>query len=138
MALPLVRHLILCEKIVGPAPGKNYSVESIVYTLRVKAGTAKPAFPRLHPRMFLFVALTGRDRHQFGVDLVYWRQGTEEPVSSRPFPSEIDLGADPLDVRLLAVPMENIVFAFPGDYEFVLRSDGSEIGRVAVHVEEKT
>jgi hypothetical protein len=99
-----------------------------------------PNFPSQHPTMAIVLVLRveyseALDRHQLEVELTL----DGEPKDSKAV-GQFTTGHAPGQVRgtpsfvPLALTFNNLVFETPGRYEWVIRVDGDELGRVPIEV----
>lgn len=128
---PVVRHFIACEKVESSLDSRQYSLLNIIQTIQILPGAA---FPQIHPELYLFAMMTdGTGEHEFVIELVYWDCGTQKSTwTSRRV--KLDLGPDPLKVHGWPVRLQNLPFAQPGDYDFVLWCDGEILARETIRV----
>jgi hypothetical protein len=130
--IPVVRHLIACERIERSADKRQYSLVNVIHAIRPSPGAP---YPRIHPELCLFVQLTdGRGKHTFQLQLVLLDE--DETVLHTTPPVERDLGPDPLVVHGWPLTLRNILFPRPGVYEFRLLCDGREIARESIRLRE--
>jgi hypothetical protein len=111
---PVVRHLIACED-VQPSTAGRYSLIEVVHAIRAAA-----PYPRIHPRITLFVMLTDAEGVRvFWVEWVLFDRGQQRSLWTTK-PVKLHLGHDPTQVHGWSIRLKNIWLPQPGDYEFVL------------------
>src|SRR5262249_34239382 len=127
--IPVVRHLIACERIERSPDRRQYSLVNVIHAIRSLPGAP---YSRIHPELCLFLMMTdGQGRHSFQVQLVFL---DDETVIHTTPPIERDLGPDPLVVHGWPLTLRNVPFPRPGVYEFRLMSDGREIAREPIRL----
>jgi hypothetical protein len=123
---PIVRHFIACEDVQRSASG-HYSLVDIVHGIRAAA-----PYPRIHPRITLFVMMTDGDgTHEFWVEWVLFAAGQQQSLWSTKH-VKLDLGSDPTQVQGWTIRLRNVWLPQPGDYQFVLWCDGDILAREAI------
>ena len=120
---PVARHFIACEDVQRSAGGR-YSLVDVVHAIRATA-----PYPRIHPKITLFVMLTDVDGvHEFWVEWILFDRGQQRSLWKTKR-VKLDLGSDPTQLYGWVIRLRNIWLPQPGDYEFVLWCDGESLAR---------
>jgi hypothetical protein len=84
-------------------------------------------YPCIRETMALYALITsGRGKHEIALELMRY-EGNEEITVVRTPARTVDLGQDPVAVLGLPMPLKNVVFPQPGEYEFRLLCDGQPL-----------
>jgi hypothetical protein len=130
--IPVVRHFVACERIDTSADRKQYSLVDVIHVIK-PLPDAQPAYPRIHPSLWLFVQMSdGRGSHTFRIQLVF--DGDKSTYASSPV--ILDLGNDPLTVHGWPIHLKNLLFQRPGLYEFLLLCDEQVIATESIVLRE--
>jgi hypothetical protein len=106
--LPRVNALLMCDDI-EPSPG-----EAGVYNLiGVRTRLHASAFPYVHPRLYVYLQLTGHEG-EFSGTLIVVSARTDEEAFTRPIPP-VELKG-PLYVVRVALRVQDCEFPEPGVY----------------------
>ena len=126
--IPIVRHFIACEQL-QISPEGRYSLFNLIHAIHPIEGAT---YPRIHPEIVLFALLTdGNGEHEFYVEVIYWSDGEQQSTWKTKI-VKLDLGNNPLHVHGWPIRLKNVLFSQPGQYDFVLWCDGSEIARETI------
>jgi hypothetical protein len=110
---PFALSMIICDAVhIDQSTGK-------AFLLGCFGSIGAEAFPAQHPHMTVFVEVTDcRGRTPFAVRVIDVDERRAPLVEAT---TEVDM-ADPLEIRMLILPLEDLVFPEPGEYRVQLLS----------------
>ena len=122
--LPRLRFIVACWNRTPGTHPFEFRLGDIKTMLYPQAGHG---YPVEVSEITLFALMTGcRGVYEFVVRLRHGVGPTERVAWEGP-PGRIDLGTDPVTVRVLTFQLKGVPFDHPGQYEFVLVCNGAEL-----------